>query len=141
MQINEWVAAKLQGLGNVSDIGEAINETFPTCMSKCCRPESHRDTALVMPSPRCPNGTVINNLLGLCVGGDMGYAPCPGGFRKCLLPNNVPLCLAQKQIWGLESCKLAGLLMHNLPKHQCPFNGSDAYGYSINSTDYQHFVR
>lgn len=119
------MAAKLQGLGNVSDIGEAINETFPVCMSKCCRPEAHRDTSLVLPTAICSNGTTMNNLLGLCVGGDMGYAPCPTAFSRCTLPNGVPLCLAQRRVWGMEGCKVAGLLMHNLPKQQCPSNSTD----------------
>lgn len=120
MQINTWVAAKLQGLGNVSDIGEAINETFPRCVSKCCRPENHKDTSLVLPMPVCSNGTIMNNLLGLCVGGDMGYAPCPGGFNRCMLPSGAPLCLADSKVLGMDSCKVAGALMHNLPKVQCP---------------------
>lgn len=62
----------------------------------------------------------MNNLLGLCVGGDMGYAPCPGGFNRCTLPSGVPLCLAESSVLGMDSCKVAAALMHNLPKVQCP---------------------
>jgi hypothetical protein len=128
LQINTWVAAKLQGLGNVSDIGEAINETFPRCVSKCCRPENHRDTSLSLPTPVCSKGTVMNNLLGLCVGGDMGYAPCPDGFSRCMLPSGAPLCLAEDKVLGMDSCKVAGALMHNLPKVQCPADAADGTG-------------
>jgi hypothetical protein len=129
VQIQNWVAAKLHGFGNVSEVGEAINETFPQCVSKCCRPESHKDTALVLPTPACSNGTRMNNLLGLCVGGEMGYAPCPGGYSRCTLPNGVPLCLAESRVLGMDSCKVAAALMHNLPKLQCPS------GYDSNSTE------
>lgn len=138
VQINEWVAAKLAGFGNVSDIGEAINETFPQCVSKCCRPEAHKDTALVLPTPVCSNGTRMNNLLGLCVGGDMGYAPCPGGFSRCTLPNGVPLCLAEGQVLGMDSCKVAQALMHNLPKLQCPI--SEANTTDSSAADYGHSI-
>jgi hypothetical protein len=126
----------LQGL-NISDISEAINETFPTCLSKCCRPDNHIDTALVMPSTVCSNGTGMNNLLGLCVGGEMGYAPCPESFSRCMLPNGVPMCHSEAKVLGMETCKVAGALMHNLPKLQCPSAGGTvvAEAPAANATD------
>lgn len=126
VQLNKWIAAKLHGSGNVSHIGSAINATFPLCASRCCRQENHKDTALVLPTAVCSNGTAMNNLLGLCVGGEMGYSPCPGNFTRCPLPSGVPLCLAETTVWGMDSCKVAGILMHNLPKQQCPMNVTEA---------------
>lgn len=118
----------------MSDIGEAINETFPRCVSKCCRPENHKDTSLVLPTPTCSNGTHLNSLLGLCVGGEMGYAPCQSGFGRCVLPNGAPVCLAESKVLGMDSCKVAAALMHNLPKVQCPAPDANATDSSSTGT-------
>jgi hypothetical protein len=118
----------------VSDIGEAINETFPRCVSKCCRQENHKDTSLSLPTPVCSDGTIMNNLLGLCVGGDIGYAPCPGGFNRCTLPSGAPLCLAESKVLGMDSCKVAGALAHNLPKVQCPVYAAGGTGTDASAT-------
>lgn len=96
-------------------------------MHRCCRPNAHKDTKLFMPSPVCSNGTTMNRMLGLCVGGEGGYSPCPDGYDRCMLPSGVPLCTAAKKVWGMDSCKMAGVLMHNLPRVQCPWGQALAY--------------
>lgn len=88
----------------------------------------------MLPTPTCSNGTQLNSLLGLCVGGEMGYAPCQSGFGRCVLPNGAPVCLAESKVLGMDSCKVAAALMHNLPKVQCPAPDANATDSSSTGT-------
>lgn len=120
-EINAWVSKCLDGVTNINNITAEVSSHFPDdCLLKCCKPGSVSETLISLPTPTCGNATALSPKLGLCVSAEAGFSPCPGKFRECQLPAGKRVCVARKNMWGMDSCEVAGMLAHALPKHQCP---------------------
>lgn len=97
-----------------------MSALVPTCLNKCCKQDVSVDTRVSVATRSCPEGTRFNALLGTCAGEDSHYTGCPKTMTKCSLPTGQPVCLTHSTTFGLDSCRVAGVLAHNLPRQQCP---------------------
>ncbi|WIA18010.1 hypothetical protein OEZ85_009497 [Tetradesmus obliquus] len=121
-QVNSWVSEHLQNLTHVNEITAQISANFPDCIYRCCKNEQTLDTSIALPTPTCNPGLKFNPITKLCVGASAGYANCPSYMNKCpaSLPNGQPICVAETDSFGLDTCKVLVLAQHTLPQHQCP---------------------
>lgn len=112
----------LQNLTHVNEITAQISANFPDCIYRCCKNEQTLDTSIALPTPTCNPGLKFNPITKLCVGASAGYANCPSYMNKCpaSLPNGQPICVAETDSFGLDTCKVLVLAQHTLPQHQCP---------------------
>jgi hypothetical protein len=96
----------------------------PACIRKCCAAAPVPTVEAAPATLECPPGRSMD-LVGLvCVGRpDVGYAPCPAGFKACPFSAwHRPMCVAEGDVFGVDGCMAFEVLSvaHKLPKVACP---------------------
>jgi hypothetical protein len=107
-----------------SDVVRDAKAVAPTCLRKCCKPDTQVDASFKLPSLACPTGRKLDVVGSICVGElAAGYAACPAGTQSCFLSSwHRPLCATKSKVFGVDACAMFEVLAfaHKLPKVACP---------------------
>ncbi|GBF94097.1 hypothetical protein Rsub_07084 [Raphidocelis subcapitata] len=97
----------------------------PKCFTKCCKNDA--DMMCVPPKPKkeyvepllsCPSGCSLP-AGGKCICSTGGPAACPAGTTDCTSVGG-RVCVSNDLCFGVDSCKVATILMPHLPVVGCP---------------------
>ena len=124
LDLQKWVSDNMKNVLGASAAMTEATKMLPRCLYKCCSDVTSVSTDVKAPSLVCPVGFKLDALTMTCAGSDASFGSCPSGMAKCSSRiNGRNVCVAQKKVWGMDSCSVLSAMdkaNKKVPMIACP---------------------